>query len=154
MPQASPSFEGLMPASEASSRAKRMNRAVDTRHEHLVRSLLWWRGLKFRKNMKSLPGKPDIVFSKEKVVVFCDGDFWHGRHWAKLSRKLRIGTNGAYWFQKIRTNIQRDRRTNKCLEADNWRVVRIWETNFLNDPEGTTTLIEKIVRARRRMFKG
>ena len=79
-----PSFAGFEPASEAASRAKRMNTHADTIHEKLLRSCLWQRGLGFRKNLKSLPGKPDIVFAGPHVVVFCDGDFWHGRDWRRL----------------------------------------------------------------------
>src|SRR5258708_30048230 len=87
----SPSFRGLRPASHSSSLAKRLNRSTDTKPERLIRSLLWKRGLRFRKNVKTVPGRPDIVFSKEQVAVFCDGDFWHGRDWTHLARKLRAG---------------------------------------------------------------
>ena len=67
-----PSFAGLKPASNAASLAKRMNRSADTIHEKLLRGVLWRRGLRFRKNLKDLPGKPDIVFASARVVVFCD----------------------------------------------------------------------------------
>src|SRR5689334_11885494 len=96
MKRRTPSFEGLRPASETSSSVKRRNTRVDTQHEVLLRSTLWRMGLRFRKNVRSLPGKPDIVFPKAKVIVFCDGDFWHGRNWASQSMKLEKGTNGAY----------------------------------------------------------
>src|SRR5439155_25146815 len=72
-----PSFAGLRPASEAASRAKRANKNYGTRHEILLGRELWRMGLRYRKNMARLPGKPDIVFSRARVVVFCDGDFWH-----------------------------------------------------------------------------
>src|ERR1700729_2873440 len=92
-----PCFKGLSPASPASSRAKKMNRSTDTEHERLLRRLLWRQGLRYRKNVRALPGKPDIVFSAARIAVFCDGDFWHGRDWHRLSRKLRTGTNASYW---------------------------------------------------------
>ncbi len=98
-----PSFDGLKPTSSTSSRCKRMNRRADTLHERVLRSALWRRGLRFRKNVSVLPGKPDIVFQRSRVVVFCDGDFWHGRDWRKLSRTLNAGANASYWLQKIRT---------------------------------------------------
>src|SRR5260370_5324167 len=90
-----PSFKGLSAASPASSHAKQMNRSSDTSHECLLRALLWRRGLRYRKNVRTLPGKPDIVFAAERVAVFCDGDFWHGRDWPRLSKKLRAGTNAS-----------------------------------------------------------
>src|SRR6266852_3760749 len=106
-----PSFAGLKPASHSASLAKRMNRSTDTIHERLLRSTLWRRGLRFRKNLKGLPGKPDIVFAGARVVVFCDGDFWHGRNWRRLSAQLQRRANAAYWCEKIRSNMIRDERT-------------------------------------------
>src|SRR5713101_3726164 len=111
----SPSFTGLTPASHAASLAKRMNRSADTIHEKLLRSTLWRRGLRFRKNLKDLPGKPDIVFTGSRVVVFCDGDFWHGRHWRRLSSQLKKRANADYWRKKIRSNMIRDERTTGLL---------------------------------------
>ena len=110
-----PSFDGLSAASRASSYAKKMTRSSDTAHEHLLRVTLWRRGLRYRKNVRTLPGKPDIVFPKERVAVFCDGDFWHGRHWRRLSSKLRGGANPSYWTQKIKANRSRDRRDVRLL---------------------------------------
>jgi DNA mismatch endonuclease (patch repair protein) len=131
-----------------------MNRNADTRHERLIRNVLWKRGLRYRKNVKTLPGKPDIVFPKAHVAVFCDGDFWHGREWLRLSRKLRSGANGAYWLQKIRSNRVRDRRNTRLLEKDGWTVIRVWETDIRANPEATAAEIEKAIvrhqRARRK----
>src|SRR5690348_4254231 len=116
MVRKAPSFTGLKPASAAASRAKRSNTRVDTKHELLLRRELWRLGLRFRKNVKTLLGKPDIVFSRARVVVFCDGDFWHGRKWRELKPKLDQGTNAAYWSAKIATNIDRDNRNTALLE--------------------------------------
>jgi DNA mismatch endonuclease (patch repair protein) len=137
-----PSFSGLQPASSISSRIKRMNRNADTLHERLLRGSLWKRGLRFHKNVKHLPGKPDIVFPRSRLAVFCDGDFWHGRHWQKLSRKLRAGTNASYWILKIRGNMVRDRRHSLELARAGWRVVRLWETDILRDSEGCALIVE------------
>lgn len=145
-----PSFGGLVPASAASSLAKRMNRSTNTRHERLIRSLLWKRGLRYRKNVKALPGKPDIVFAGERVAVFCDGDFWHGRDWTRLARKLRTCSNGAYWLQKIRSNRSRDRRNTRLLEKNGWTVIRVWETDIHTKPEEMASAIEQLVLRRRR----
>ena len=141
-----PSFIGLKPASEASSRVKRFNRSSNTRHERLLRGLIWSRGFRFRKNDRTAIGKPDMVFRRERVAVFCDGDFWHGRNWRQRSRKLRTGTNASYWREKIRTNILRDRRVDGALTRAGWQVVRLWETDILKDPVGCTERVEAVLR--------
>jgi DNA mismatch endonuclease, patch repair protein len=124
-----PSFRGLKPSSSHASVAKRRNTKVETTPEILLRKALWSCGLRYRKNVRALPGVPDIVFWGKKVVVFCDGDFWHGRNWPQLRRKLTKGSNSAYWTAKIRSNIERDRVTTKLLEQMGWTVIRVWETD-------------------------
>jgi DNA mismatch endonuclease (patch repair protein) len=141
-----PCFKGLSPASPASSRAKKMNRSSDTKHECLLRSLLWKKGLRYRKNVPTLPGKPDIVFSTARVAVFCDGDFWHGRNWRRLSRKLRTGTNASYWIPKIKTNRNRDRRNDRLLKREGWTVIRLWETYIHRNPQQAAQTIAEFVR--------
>lgn len=92
--RSSPSYVGLRPASEQASKAARgSSRKTDTRCEVLLRSALFRAGFRFRKNVATLPGKPDIVFPGPKVAVFCDGDFWHGRDWERRKQKLATGTN-------------------------------------------------------------
>jgi len=145
-----PSFKGLSAASPSSSRAKKMNRSADTKHECLLRSLLWRQGLRYRKNVRGLPGKPDIVFSTARVAVFCDGDFWHGRNWQRLSRKLRAGTNASYWIPKIATNRNRDRRHDRLLKREGWAVIRVWETDIHRDPQQAVQTIAELVRRRSR----
>ena len=129
-----PSFEGLKAASAVASRAKRANTRVDTRHEILLRHNLWRLGLRYRKNVRTLVGKPDIVFVKAKVVVFCDGDFWHGRAWPRLRMNLATKTNSDYWVAKIASNRKRDRIVNRTLKVAGWHVVRVWESDTLADP--------------------
>lgn len=148
-----PSFVGLKPASQAASSAKRMNRSTNTVHEKLLRSALWRRGLRFRKNLTDLPGKPDIVFAGARVAVFCDGDFWHGRNWRRLSEQLQKTTNAAYWRQKIRANMLRDRRTTRLLRKQDWCVIRIWEGDIRADPERVALEVEKAVVSRRMSLK-
>jgi DNA mismatch endonuclease (patch repair protein) len=141
-----PSFKGLSAASPASSRSKKMNRSADTEHECLLRSALWRQGLRYRKNVRALPGKPDIVFSAARVAVFCDGDFWHGRDWQRLSRKLRTGANASYWIPKIKTNRNRDRRNDRLLKREGWTVIRVWETDIHCNPQRAAQTIAECVR--------
>lgn len=117
-------------------------------HEVLLRTKLWHRGLRYRKNVSSLPGKPDIVFTRAKVAIFCDGDFWHGRGWAAQKQKLSTGHNSAYWIQKIGRNIERDKEITLKLEKDGWVVLRFWETDIIEDPERYADLVFQIVRSR------
>lgn len=108
----------------------------DTRPELKLRKALWQEGLRYRVNYKKLPGKPDIAFTKWKVVVFCDGDFWHGHNWAvrgKNNIQEELLGYSQYWRDKILRNIERDEENNKALKAIGWTVVRIWESDIKND---------------------
>lgn len=141
----SPSFRDLTPASVASSHAKRASSHSNTEHEVLLRSTLWRMGLRFRKNVTDLPGKPDIVFSRARVAVFCDGDFWHGRNWPVQRRKLQHGTNAAYWLAKIKSNMQRDLRNTQALKKSGWHVIRVWESDILKDSQAVASVIKQAV---------
>lgn len=145
-PLRTPSYKGLIPASESSSRVKRNNCAKDTKHELSLRRELWRMGLRFRKNVSSLPGKPDIVFSSQRLVVFCDGDFWHGRNWKALKRSLEVGTNSSYWVAKIESNRKRDLLNTARLKRAGWRVMRLWETDIKHDPLGAAKLIKRTLQ--------
>lgn len=107
-------------------------------------------GLRFRKNVKSLPGKPDIVFLRARVAVFCDGDFWHGRNWERVSEKLKNGTNAEYWVAKIARNIERDTHNTQLLEQQGWHVIRVWETDINRDVIQIATAIKEVVDTRRK----
>lgn len=145
-----PSFDGLRPNSVVSSRAKRSNRSRGTLDEVALRRELRRMGLRFRNNVRTLPGRPDILFSAERVAVFCDGDFWHGRNWNLLRRKLRQGWNAVYWLAKIRSNMQRDRRSTALLRELGWHVIRVWEGEIHKDPLGVAKRVIKTIQARRR----
>ena len=99
-------------------------KSKDTAIELLLRKELWSRGIRYRKNVKSMVGKPDIAFIKKKVAVFCDSEFWHGFDWEH--RKSDIKSNRDFWIPKIEKNIARDEKVNAALEADGWIVLRFW----------------------------
>ena len=147
MSTTSPSYLGRQPASPKASRvASASSRKADTRCERLLRSALWRCGLRFRKNVVSLPGKPDVVFVGPRVVVFCDGDFWHGRNWEKRISKLRQGANADYWIAKISSNMERDRAHTQQLTNSGWKVLRFWEKDILANPENIAAQIAYVVR--------
>lgn len=106
-------------------------------------------GLKFRRNVSSLPGCPDLAFDDVKVAVFADGDFWHGRRLANRIKQLSKGHNSEYWIRKIRYNVARDRRVRRRLNALGWKVVRVWESDIKADVEGATARIARTVAAQR-----
>ena len=100
-------------------------RSSDTTIEIMLRKALWHRGIRYRKNYKKLPGKPDIAITKYKIAVFCDSDYWHGYDWE--NRSHRIKSNRDYWIPKIERNMARDKDVNLLLESQGWIVLRFWE---------------------------
>jgi DNA mismatch endonuclease (patch repair protein) len=143
-----PSYRDFQPASQTSSLIKKKNRSKDTKHEELLRSRLHRLGLRFRKNASGMTGKPDIIFQRSKVIVFCDGDFWHGRDWRKLKKKLSRGSNPDYWTKKIAANMRRDSNVNRILTSRGWHVIRAWETDILKDVDLVAGLIKDVVKSR------
>lgn len=118
----------------------------NTKPELFLRKALWHENLRYRVNFKKLPGKPDIVFTKEKLVVFCDGDFWHGHNWAIRgmgSFEEELSGYSDYWKKKILRNVERDDENNKSLIALGWTVIRIWESDIKNDLDGCVKLIKE-----------
>jgi DNA mismatch endonuclease (patch repair protein) len=146
--QPAPSYAGFRPSSDASSRAMQANRARDTLPELQLRQALSRLGLRYRLHSSGLPGRPDIVFPRARLAVFCDGDFWHGRRWRALRRALKRRANAAYWIAKIGTNRQRDTRSRRALRRLGWHVVSLWETDIRRDPEHAALVVMAAVDSR------
>jgi DNA mismatch endonuclease Vsr len=85
---------------------------------------LWHKGYRYRKNDKTVFGKPDLVFQSLKIAVFCDSEFWHGKNWE--SKKYEHKSNQDFWYKKIERNIERDKEVNFELEKSGWKVIRFW----------------------------
>src|SRR5438067_13702101 len=116
MRRVSPSYKGLSPASITASRVARASSAKrDTKPEMLLRRAVRRTGLRYRIDVASLPGRPDLVIPGARVAIFCDGDFWHGRYLEKRLLRLTVGHNASYWVSKIKSNVARDRRTARLL---------------------------------------
>lgn len=98
-------------------------RSKDTKPELIVRCYLYHRGYRYRKNVKGLPGTPDIVLSKYGIVIFIHGCFWHGH---EVDGHIPY-SNSAYWKKKIERNKLRDERNNEKLKRMGWSVITIWE---------------------------
>lgn len=149
MARRAPSFIGLLPASsQATVAARAASKKSGTRCEVLLRRSVSRLGVRYRLTAKDLPGRPDLVFRKARVVVFCDGDFWHGRNLDARVAKLETGHNAPYWVAKITANVARDRKQESELAALGWHVLRYWETDIKRDHERIAQDIARTVAAR------
>lgn len=101
----------------------------ETKPEISVRSFLFRQGFRFRKNVKTLPGKPDIVLPKYKTVIFIHGCFWHGHNCKKAARPI---SNTEFWNTKIQGNMDRDKRVKSELKKLRWNVLTIWDCELKN----------------------
>ena len=128
-------------------RSKNMKsiRSKDTGIEKLLRRALWKQGIRYRKNYKELPGKPDIVITKYKIAVFCDSEFWHGKDWEGLKERLEKGKRGDYWIKKITRNRERDEETNKKLLYLGWTVMRFWGEDIRKNTNMCIQAIKEVI---------
>ena len=117
-------------------------RTKDTDLEQLVRSELHQRGFRFRKHLKSLPGCPDLVLTRQKIAVFIDGDFWHGYRLPKWEDRLQ-----PFWRAKIRRNRDRDRTNFQKLRRRGWRVVRLWQHQIKVDLDASIRRITSLLES-------
>ena len=99
-------------------------KSKNTSIEEALRKALWREGIRYRKNLKTLPGKPDIAITKYKIAIFCDGEFWHGKDWE--TKKGAIKSNREYWIPKIERTIARDAENDSKLANLGWVVYRFW----------------------------
>lgn len=121
-------------------------RNKDSKIEILLRKELWSRGIRYRKNVTQIYGKPDIVFIGKKIAVFCDSEFWHGYNWEE--RKTDFKSHQEFWIPKIERNIERDREVTEKLEAEGWTVLRFWGNEIKKNTAHCADIIEKVVRSK------
>jgi DNA mismatch endonuclease, patch repair protein len=117
---------------EATRRSMQGNRATETKPEQLLRKALWNLGLRgYRKNVRTLPGHPDVLFPRDRLAIFVHGCFWHGC--PKCRREAALKTNATYWLAKIHTNQERDERNLQSLRDQEIEPLVIWECELKND---------------------
>ena len=121
------------------SRSYNMSRIAgkDTKPEELVRRYLFSKGFRYRKNVRKLPGSPDLLLPKYRTVIFVNCCFWHGHDGCKYF--VWPKSNVEFWRQKIETNISRDQRKETQLRDMGWNVLVVWECE-LRPPKRQTTL--------------
>ena len=118
-------------------------RSSNTKIEVLLRKALWHKGYRYRKNYKRLPGKPDIAFTKYKIAVFCDSEFFHGKDWEVLKPRLEKSNNSEFWISKISRNRERDDEVNKQLLFQGWTVIRFWGEDIKKNLDECVRVIEE-----------
>lgn len=131
--------------SEQTSKVMKKLRSKDTGIEVQLRKALWKKGYRYRKNYAALPGNPDIVLTKYKIVIFCDGEFFHGKDWEILRPRLENGKNKEYWISKISRNRKRDDDVNKQLLFRGWTVIRFWGDDIKKHTDECVKVIEEVI---------
>ncbi len=122
-------------------RIKGKNTSIEVR----LCKALWQKGYHYRKNYKELPGSPDIVLTKYKIAIFCDGEFFHGKDWDKLKARLEKGEKGEYWIKKITRNMERDEEIDKQLMFKGWTVLRFWGDEIKKNTDECVKAIEEVI---------
>lgn len=115
-----------------------------TKVEIFLAKQLFSKGYRYRKNNKSVFGKPDLTFKKIKLALFVDGEFWHGKDWE--TRKENIKSNREYWIPKIEKNIIRDQIVNAELVKEGWTVLRFWAREIEKNTEFYSAQIEQKIK--------
>jgi len=127
-------------------------KSAGNKPERIMERLLKEANITFRSQCDRLDGNPDFVITRRRVVVFVDGEFWHGRRFEDWRSKLK-----PYWLSKIARNMRRDRRNNRALRAKGYSVVRIWEPDILKRPDWCIArvrrAIAKVRRKKRRVVR-
>lgn len=117
-------------------------RSKDTKAELQLRKALYHKGYRYRKNWKALPGHPDIALTKQKIAIFCDGEFFHGKDFDK---KKPVDHNHDYWDAKIRRNMDRDLEVTRQLRAMGWTVIRFWDSEVIKTLDNCVKAIEELI---------
>jgi len=123
-----------MEVHEAVRKSMRANRCKDTQPELRLRNALWSAGLRgYRKNLKTLPGKPDVAFTRQRLAVFLHGCFWHGCPVCESRKNLHPTRNADFWSDKVHRNRERDAEASAALTAAGWHVLVFWEHEIRED---------------------
>lgn len=117
----------------------------DTSIEVRLRKALWHKGYRYRKNWKALKGTPDIVITKYHIAIFCDSEFFHGKDWPELEKRILRGSNSEYWYGKITRNMARDEEVNRTLYGQGWIVLRFWGDDIKKHLDECVQVVDETV---------
>jgi len=129
--------------SEQRRRNMQAVRATGSAIETVLAKALFAQGFRYRKNDKTVYGKPDITFKKYKLAIFVDGEFWHGKNWE--IRKFDHKSNQKFWHTKIERNIERDKEVNETLSENGWQVLRFWGKEITQNLDQCIVKIKKTI---------
>lgn len=107
---------------------------------------LWNSGLRYRKNNKTVFGKPDFTFKKYQVAIFVDSEFFHGKD---FETKKKPATNADFWEKKISRNIQRDQEVNAHLKSEGWTVIRFWSAEIKKNLDNCVAIIQQAIEEKK-----
>lgn len=128
-------------------------KSKNTKPEQLLSRSMWKLGLRYRKHYDII-GKPDFVFIRAQIAVFCDGDFWHGHNWVvrgMASLEEELARYDDFWRKKIERNVERDKVVTSSLEDLGWVVLRFWESDIKKSPEACAEKVKIVYDANKGM---
>lgn len=125
-------------------------KSTGTKDELAIGKAMWHLGLRYRKNNKKVYGSPDFTFTKLKIALFIDGEFFHGFNWEE--KKIKIKSNREYWIPKIERNIKRDIEVNNYLNQNGWIVIRFWSKEIKADIESCLKIIVEAIEIRKQLI--
>jgi len=128
------------------SKNMRAIKSTATKAEITLAKALWNLGYRYRKNNKTVFGKPDLTFKKLKIAIFVDSEFFHGKDW---ETRKKPQTNAEFWIKKIERNMQRDIEVNTFLESHHWKVLRFWSNDIKNNLTKCIAVIEHEIAERK-----
>lgn len=131
---------------EQRQRNMRAVKSKGSKSELMLGKAMWERGLRYRKNDKTVIGKPDFTFKKHKVAVFCDSEFWHGKDWEII--KFEHKSNVKFWHKKIERNIERDKEVNAELIKNGWKTLRFWGKEIEQDLLDCVVKVENAINGK------
>jgi len=124
-------------------------KATGSKIELALAKELWRRGHRYRKNDKTVFGKPDLTFKKIKLAIFVDSEFWHGKDWE--TKKHEHKSNIDFWHKKIQRNIDRDKEVNEKLTLKGWRILRFWGKDIKKSLLLCADIIEQTINERKQV---
>lgn len=133
-----------MATTQDAAHRNKMMRGVKSKNSRIETALakaLWVKGHRYRKNYTGIIGKPDIVFTRYRLAVFVDGEFWHGKNWDAEAAKIK--NNLSFWQKKIEANIARDLKVNQELVAQGWSVLRFWGSDVKKELDNCVAAVEE-----------
>lgn len=119
--------------------------------ERTLGKALWADGMRYRKQYKRVPGRPDFALVSWKIAIFCDSAFWHGRGYPETAGQFKSNRN--FWLAKIQRNIARDARVNLMLRDLGWIALRFWDDVILEDTAGCVRIVRRAMNRKRLRLK-